>query len=279
MKRLLSLLCILSLLAAFTVAASAEAPLLVSNVIKGATPAGGSSTPAGRPGVNDILATGYGDKLTLPKSYLDSYEVAYVNAPSGNSVYTYRDPRADQNRTMPYAFHGVKALVLARQGEFSCILYHGSGSVPVAAWINSEHLSATYPGTVVTIGSSGRAYNAQNIGDVEVQWSSNNFVGSGQKYSLLDSPVKSCTGFTLDYHVIGRNGAQTQQVLGPRTVYVNDGSGWVEVGSFEYNAMAPIHVVVYLDSPMTVAAVATTAACAKPDTFSFRQTLLDVMVN
>ena len=202
-----------------------------------------------------------------------------MDAPSGNSVYTYRDARADQNRTMPYAFHGVKAIVLAREGQFSCILYHGSGSVLVAAWINTDNLSAVYPGTVAYIGVDRTGGRASNIGDVEVQWSSNNFVGTKQKFSLLNSPVKNCTGFTLDYHVIGRNGAQTQQVLGPRTVYVNDGSGWIEVGSFEYNAMAPIHVVVNLDSPMTVAAVATVASCSKPDTFSFRQTLLDVMTN
>ena len=279
-KRLISLLCVLALLAAFSATASAQAPLLINNVIKGDNSVSGG--PSGSPGVSDIIATGDDKVIQLPKSksYLPSYQIMFVNASKGNSVYMYKSPWADKsNRLMDDAYHGSKVTVLANENGLSCILFTTQSNKQRAAWINSANLSWDFPGDVQSIGYDHSGGRVTYVGDAKASWSRDYFPHTSRYYTLLNTPVRNVSDFTLDYQVIERNGAQTEAVLGSRDVYVNDGSGWVEVGSFEYNAMAPIHVVVYLDSPMTLAAVATTAACAKPDTFSFRQTLLDVMVN
>ena len=269
-KRWFAASVILLLIATFPAAALAD----VKNEIKGSANSSSSYNGSGRPSVQDIIATGDDRTIVLPGSgsYFSSYQTMYINAPKGHSVKAYRKP-ANEGNLQPYAYHGVRVTLLAEEKGFSCVLYHSDANERRAAWIPSDYLSWSYPGKTEYIGwgSSGYSY-----GDPEVQWSKDYFVGSRQKYTLLKSEFRNCDGFTLDYQVTARNGADTQQCLGPRSVYVNDGSGWTYVGSFDYDSLGPVHVVVRLDSPMTLAAVATTASCAKPDTFLFRQSVIDV---
>ena len=281
MKR--KMICLLSLVCAVSVLLTAQcvafAAPSVNNSIKG-QPSPGSVPGDYRNGVEAILATGDGSAIALPdsKSYFPTLNTMYISAPKNNSVYVYRDLTANQNKTMPTAYQGSRVLALAEQEGFTCVIYHDYDNKAHAGWVNSEHLSAAFPGEESSVGWNSFAYLLQNAGDPEVVWSRDNFVGSQQKYTLLEEPVQNCVQFTLDYQVTARNGAQTNQILGPRTIYVNDGSGWEEVGTFDYADLGAMHVTVYLPAPMTLAAVATAASCAKPDVFSFRQCVLDPMV-
>lgn len=160
----------------------------------------------------------------------------------------------------------------------SCILYHTQENELKTAWIKWEYLVSAYPGTTVEIGAD-KSWSTDMIDDPEVSWSKESFVGTQRKYTILAQPVENCVSFTLDYKVTGRNGSEEYTIVGPRDVYVNDGSGWVYVGSFDYDVFnAPVHVSVVLDEPMRLAAVATVANCSDPNTFIFRQAVLDVRV-
>lgn len=231
------------------------------------------------PSINDIIATGDNRVIKVPdaNSYFSSYQTMYINASKGHSVYAYKWPNS-QSGKMPTAYHGVKVTLLAEQEGFTCILYHTDEKTLRAAWVSSDNLTWYYPGRTEYIGritgTSGAYY-----GDAEASWSRDYFVGTKQKYTNLQNTYYNCRQFTLDYQVTARNGADTQACLGSRTVYVNDGSGWTAVGTFKYNDLGPVNVIVSLDTPMTIKAVATSASCSKPDTFSFRQSVLDIYCN
>ena len=201
----------------------------------------------------------------------------YVNAPKKNSIYAYQLPKADKSKIMNYPYHGIKVLAIARQAEFTCIIYNDNNNNDHAAWVESQYLTYTFPGTEHTIGLPCVSY-AYDIGDPAVSWSPDYFVGAGQRYTILKDKAYNCVQFTLDYQVIGRGEATyAEEIYGPRKVYVNDGSGWIMVGQFEYSNIDTAHVVVNLPEPMDLAAVATVAVCDLPDAFIFRQGILDVM--
>ena len=179
-------------------------------------------------------------------------------------------PRADKSvRLVDDAYHGVKVTVLASENGLSCISFHTHSNKLRATWINSANLRRDYPGDVQVIGYDRSGGNITYEGDAEVYWSNDYFPHTSSSYTLLNSPIRNVSDFTLDYQVIARNGANTQAVLGPRDVYVNDGSGWGKVGSFSYNSLGCVHVIVYLDTSMTLTAVATVANCSHPNAFSF----------
>ncbi len=247
----------------------------VKNEIKGSAN-GYTGSAASGPSIGDIIATGDNRVIKVPdaNSYFTSYQTMYIDAYKGHSVYVYKWPNS-QSAKMPVAYHGIKVTLLAEEEGFTCILYHTDDNSLRAGWVASSNLTWYYPGRTEyigrTTGSSGTFY-----GDAEGSWSRDYFVGTRQKYTNLQKTYYNCKQFTLDYQVTARNGADTQACLGTRTVYVNDGSGWTAVGTFSYNELGPVNVVVALDQPMTIMAVATSASCSKPDTFSFRQSVLDI---
>ena len=255
-------------------AASAD----VKNEIKGSGN-GYTGYISSSPSINDIISTGDNRVITVPdtNSYFSTYQTMYINASKGHSVNVYKKPNT-QSGKMPAAYHGVKVTLLAEQDGLTCILYHTDENTVRAAWVSSNNLTWYYPGRTEyigrTTGNIGTYY-----GDAEASWSRDYFVGTKQKYTNLQNTFYNCRQFTLDYQVTARNGADTRECLGPRTIYVNDGSGWTAVGTFNYNELGPVNVVVSLDFPMTIKAVATSATCSKPDTFSFRQFVLDVYCN
>ena len=277
-KKLSSFICILAILASFTIAC---ADYGINNQIIG--PSGSNQQAAGgmayQNGLRLIRETGDGERITLPKSnsYLDEPQVLYVNAPKKHSIYAYQLPKADKSRLMNYAYHGIRVLAVAVQDEFTCIIYYDNKNNDHAAWVESRHLTAGFPGREYTLGLPCVSY-AYNIGDTPVSWSVENFVGSGQRYTVLNETAYGCVQLTLDYQVIGRGAAsQPKEIYGPRTVYVNDGSGWLDVGHFDYDSIDAVHAVINLPEPMDIAAVATIASCDMPDAFLFRQSVLDVM--
>ena len=132
-----------------------------------------------------------------------------------------------------------------------------------------------FPGRTVSIGSGAAKRTYQ--GDATLSWSQDNMVRHPEKYVILDSPIRDVTAFTLDYQLVFRDGVEIKDCTGPRTIYINDGiSGWVEVGSFSYNEIETVHVDISLASSSTIAAVAVTANCARPDAIISRIALLDI---
>lgn len=218
------------------------------------------------------------NKVEQPRSgdYYSQPFTMYVNAPKGHSVYVYDYWSASDEHQIGTTFHGGRVTVLAAHGDYYCILFHEQDYQLKTAWVRDVHLTSWYPGETINIGGkSNRAVT--NIGDPSMHWSRDFFVRTHRKYSFLDNPILNCVSFTLDYQLTSRNGSQTEDVLGPRDVYVNDGSGWIRVGSFRYDDRVACHVDITLPEPMTIAAVATIANCREPDNFVFRQSLLDVM--
>ena len=201
----------------------------------------------------------------------------YVNADNKNSIYSYRKPWRNKSAIGAYPYHGTKVLVVAKQNEYDCIVFKDNNNQPQAAWVRGEELTWYYPGKEWTLGIPCVKY-ADNTGDAEVSWSEKSFDGSNQKYTILSEPAVNCVQFTLDYQVIGRGGAGIDDILGDRIIYVSDGSEWKEVGRFSYDEIDAMHVVVNLEQPMKLAAVATSADCKKPDVFLFRQGILDTLV-
>ncbi len=235
----------------------------------------GSAYQRGR---NMIMTTGEADNMTLPNpgSYLETPESMYVNAPRKNSIYSYLTPWKDKEKLGKCPYHGAKVLVVAEQDGFDCILFRDNKNRLHASWVYASELTWYFPGIEQTIGTPCVSY-ANDQGNITVHWSKERFVNSGQHYTILDETARNCIQFTLDYQVIARNGARTSEVLGDRVVYVNDGSGWTAVGWFSYPETDATHVVVNLDHPTDLIAVATVACCDQPDTFLFRQSVLDVL--
>ena len=65
---------------------------------------------------------------------------------------------------------------------------------------------------------------------------------------------------------------------GQRDIYVNNGTGWMWVGNFDYRHPKSYHVEVHLDTPMTLCAVAAPETYVKDVNFHTRQNVLDVLV-
>ena len=242
------------------------------------TPIESEKASAYKKGLEMIESTGDAKNITLPdaSSYLSSPEVKYVNAGNKNSIYSYRKPWRNKSATGSYPYHGTKVLVVAKQDQYDCIVFKDNNNQTQAAWVHDEELTWYYPGAKQTIGVPCVNY-ADNTGDAEITWSEEPFEGSRQKYTILTDPVFNCVQFTLDYQVIGRGGAGINDILGDRIVYVSDGSEWKEVGRFSYDEIDAVHVIVNLEEPMKLAAVATIADCKKPDAFLFRQGVQDVL--
>ena len=278
-KRIIAFFCVCIL--GFCNIGTAFADAGINNVIIGSNPNSvpmTSADTAHQNGLNMIRATGDAGNITLPnpENYLETPDTMYVNSPAKHSINSYLTPWKDKSKLGEYPFHGTKVQVIAEKDGFSCIIFHDEKNRAHTSWVYSSELSWYFPGIEQTLGTPCVQYGS-NLGDLPVRWSQERFVHSGQKYTIFDEKVANCVQFTLDYQVIARNGAKTEEVLGPRTVYVNDGSGWVDVGAFSFSDFDAYHIIVNLDKPMDLAAIATIASCGQPDTFKFRQSVLDIM--
>ncbi len=272
LSRLVAAILLLSIFASLPLAAFADAG--INNVINGS---GGAPISAAAAGKNLFFSASNAKNVDQPNAsdYYSTPFSMYVNAPMEHSVYTYDTWAARDPDILGAAYHGSRVTVIASHGQFYCILYYTEKYTLKVAWVTAENLSSWYPGKTGSIGraSSRSSYNA---GDPVQKWSKEYFVGTRRKFTVLKTPIQDCTGFTLDYQVIARNGASTKSILGPRNVYVNDGNGWNYVGYFDYKTISSCHITVSFSSPITLAAVATIADCAEPEAFGFRQSVIDV---
>ena len=241
-------------------------------------------------GLEAIMATGDHRYIELPKesSYLEEFKTRYVDfrdvlipIADDQAVQMY-GPSAPVERVasmkgglqMPFAFEDSTVTVVAEQNNMSCILYRNSNNRLRAGWIRDIYLGDEYLGRTETIGTENSSATG-NIAEVPMTWSENGILKSPQKYTVLAEPVENCVGFTLEYQIISEATDKRNALLGPRTVYVNDGTGWTEVGSFEYPSLGTVRVRVNLDEPTNIAAIGTIANCDLPNTFYFRQIATD----
>ena len=242
----LSLVCAVSLLAVFTVSSCADYDSYW-----------GGAMESGSPGSQDFHLGENSGVIDHPKSseYLDDYQIRYVHSPKDHSVFIFNKPSGSAKH--PYVvYHGQQVLRLAKKRSgWSCVLYYDKHNDLRVGWINSSHLVTDFPGRTASTGFSRQICSDK-----------------------LDTPIYDCVGFTLDYFVTDRNGTSSENVTGERTIYVDDGSGWSEVGTFRYDKIEPVHIQVTLSSPMTVKAIGVSADCYKPNKFDFRMAVLDVLV-
>ena len=280
--RVFSALLVLLLLATGC-AAQAFADVHINNQIKGNdgnTVVTGSADRQER-GLDLVLSTGDQYTITMPNlhSYIQPIAM-YIDAPGDHSVYVYKELNCDKKKIMPFAYEGERVTAVAEEkyGDtyLTCIVYRDENYRLHAGWVHSKYLTMWFPGEVTSIGSAymGTVYTA---GDPVLSWGRDYFVNTKQKYTVLTEPVRACTQFLLNYQVTGRGGAKIEEVLGPRTIYVNDGSGWIMAGQFDYPKIQSVLVTVNLPNPTDVLAVAVIPACSKPDRFTFRQSVQDVL--
>lgn len=273
-SRILSAVCLLALLLSLPVAAFAD----------------DGASSASQKGLEAIQATGDQKYIQLPKeeSYLDEFETRYVDfsdvlIPTGyNQAIRMGGPSAPVEcrpdmtggRNMPGAYQGSEVTVLAEQKAgrktMCCILYRAVTNKIRAGWIWDIYLGEEYPGRTLTIGEENTSATG-SVKEVPITWSDKGFLRSQQHYSVLEEPVKNCTGFTLEYQLTAQNTDKGFSVLGPRTVYVNNGEEWIKAGVFEYPQLGTVRVRVNLEEPTDIAAIGTIADCPLPNTFSFRQ--------
>ncbi|MBP5239674.1 MAG: hypothetical protein J6Z15_03665 [Oscillospiraceae bacterium] len=272
-RRFLAVLCVFAMLFSLPVLAYAD----------------DDSSAAAQKGLEAIKATGDHKRIQLPKdsSYLDEFKTRYVDFSDvlipvaydqavqmyGPSAPVERIP-SKNGLQMPFAFQGSTVTVVAEQKDYSCILYRNSNNRLRAGWIWNIYLGDEYPGRTEAIGTENSAAKG-NIAEIPMTWSEKGFLKSPQKYTVLEEPVENCVGFTLEYQIIDEGTDKRCAILGPRNVYVNDGTDWIKVGSFEYPELGTVRVRVNLDEPMKVAAIGTIADCRLPNTFFFRQIATD----
>ena len=106
----------------------------------------------------------------------------------------------------------------------------------------------------------------------EISWGEPGWQKFWHTYSNLSRPVRNCIGFTLDYQIIDESTRIWDDIYGTRTIHVNDGERWTEVGSFAYPNKDAVRVQVWLEEPTDIYAIGTIAQCWEPDIFLFRQT-------
>ncbi len=280
--RVFSALLVLALLATgFPGLASAD--VRINNQIKGSEGNTVVIDSAGshQRGLDLVLSTGDQNTIDMPNlhAYIQPVQM-YVDAPGDHSIYVYQGLKLDKEKLMPFAYEGQRVTAVADQKygdtDLTCIVYRDEFYRLHAGWVHRKYLTMWFPGAVAATGSSymGTRYAAA---DPVLAWAGDYFVGTRQKYTVLTEPVRACTQFALNYQVTGRGGAKIEEILGPRTIYVNDGSGWIMAGRFEYPKIQSVLVTVSLPDPTDLLAVAVVPSCSRPDVFTFRQSVQDVL--
>lgn len=103
-------------------------------------------TPKIVPSKDDIQALiekNENNRIQFPKdsSYLSDYETMYVKSGRGHSIYLYFAPTGyEEHRRSHYVYEGWEVTVLAREGNFSCIIYSGEDGTQFCGWVYSKYL-------------------------------------------------------------------------------------------------------------------------------------------
>lgn len=236
---------------------------------------------AAQRGLEAIQSTAHWDYIQLPKedSYLDEWKTLYGRkAWYAPSLFVESVPMLKSGAPVrPFLFEGTEVTVVAEENDMSCILYRGADNKLYSGWIQSVRLLEDFPGDLHYIGSAQEG-DFDTIHETPQKWSVGWLPQTEQPYTILDQPVENCVGFTLEYQIIAENTANKNWVMGPRTVWVNDGENWTALGCFDYPHNGTVHVEIGLPEPMTVAEIATVAHCRAPNLFDFRQSGKDFLI-
>ena len=117
------------------------APYLNMNTSQSSGSASQGLSPLKTPGEEDV--TPFGAVITYPKTrdYLPSYEVRYVKAPKGNSIYVFWNPDGGESYRRKYLlYEGDEVIELARQGGFSCVIFTSRFGDQQIGWANTDFL-------------------------------------------------------------------------------------------------------------------------------------------
>ncbi len=226
-----------------------------------------ASSPADELWVFDIYeswldAVDQSNKVQRPKksSYEKTIEPYYIDAPKGHSVYVYVKPES-ASKQQPVVYHGSRVLVWAVENDFAFITYQTERFEMSMGWVNADHISSKPTSIQISFGSD-KNYRSENLlsSPPPIQkWSKFNFVDSKTKYVEIHESETDVTdsfvAMDIYYKVISRNGVS--DASGERNVYINDGSGWEYVGSFEVNKdLEAVCIRVNHDSPRAIRAYA-----------------------
>ena len=251
MKKILTALFAILLIASLSVTAFAETGILQS-------------------GIDLIRETGDQDEIIKPSyhSYFETAQLRYIDAPKNHSVYVYKGLDTDIDKPdakeylMPFAYEGQMILEVAREQGMSCIIYHDRNFRQHAGWVETRYLTEVFPGKEATVGQTSAAGTAAEV--PALKWSKESFSGTNEKFVNLAEAVRGCAQLKLAYQVTDTDGVRFEDMLGWRTVYIHDGSGWIRVGQFEYNQQGTVLVTVNLSEATRVEAIAIIASCNEP---------------
>ena len=249
-----------------------------------------------------ILATGDDRYVQLPEDgdYLPEFKTKYVDhliydgwvfnifadlddalenqKNCGPCIPVERVPALRTGRqNMPWCYEGSKVTVVAEENDMSFVLYPSFDYRERAGWVQTRFLVDEFPGDLQTIGEAS-SVNTQTVSDIAQAWSRQGFLTSLQSYTTLAEPVENCVGFTLDYQIISENTDKWACIFGPRTVYINNGSEWIKVGTFDYPTQGTVKVTVNLEEPTDITAIGTIPEVGMPNTATFRQLATDFRV-
>ena len=98
-----------------------------------------------KPSKEDLIP--FGNEIAYPKetSYLESYEIKYVNSPMGNSIYVFwnaNGPLSTSKRPY-YLYEGDAVTVLAREKTRSCVIFTDLDGNKQVGWVSTNYLSDT----------------------------------------------------------------------------------------------------------------------------------------
>ena len=272
MKKIIAMVCTALFIATLSLTAFADAG--INNSILGET---GAAAPIPVSGEELIRQTGDRAKISMPnyKDYFDNPAVRYVDAPKNHSIYVYKDPDTDleqqiaTNNLMPAALEGLKVLAVARHSGMYCIVYQDRNFKMHAGWAEIRHLVGAFPGKEITVGNAYTGISTE-VSVPRMSWSRDPFVDTNHRFVYFQDSAADCVQFKLAYQVTNAEKIRFNDSLGLRTIYVNDGSGWINAGTFDYKAQGTVLVTVNLENAMDLKAVAVIPTCKEPDGFIYR---------
>lgn len=279
MKRIVCIGLCMAFLCAFSITAMAESGnrsgVINNEIIGTKIPSESEDTTVQEitNGFRAIVGTGEQNRITMPDedNYFSTIQPLYIDAPKNHSVYVYWDEFGRRTRSDIYAYEGMKVYAVAdsKAGTHICIVFSDQQFNYHTGWVSAKNLSYTYPGTIQTSGMPAEDIGL-SVDDPVLSWSREPFVGTRQKFLFLDEPIENTISFQLEYQVTDRGGMLISDVLGIRTVYVNDGRGWVAVGAFSYPEIVANLITVNLPYQMDVKAIAVKSDCTAADVLTFR---------
>ena len=118
-------------------------------------------------------------------------------------------------------------------------------------------------------------YRIRNIGSVPSHLTSKSMPGTDVTYSELESLLRNCVGFTIQYEVTE---LWKGEGLGDRYLYVYTGSAWELIGTFSYPSYGRTSAEIWMREPINIKRFTTPRIHANDSAFMIEQNLTDVWI-